>query len=87
MNEYDEIVLKTFLQQQYRLFSEEVASNMEEAEVFLEDCMAVVVRNLKEVREYFEEIGTDIADMDDRELAESAEVFAIPDGRYLVVEA
>lgn len=87
MNEYDETVLKTFLQQQSRLFPEEVASNMEEAEAFLEDCMAVVLQNLKEVREYFEELGTDIAQMDDRELAESAEVFEIPDGRYLVVEA
>ncbi len=87
MNEFDETVLKAFLQQQSRLFPEEVASSMEEAEAFLEDCMAVVCENLKEVREYFKEIGTDIAQMDDRQLAESAEVFAIPDGRYLVVEA
>lgn len=87
MNEFDETVLKAFLQQQSRLFPEEVASSMEEAEAFLEDCMAEVCENLKEVREYFKEIGTDIAQMDDRQLAESAEVFAIPDGRYLVVEA
>ena len=31
-----------------------------EAEAFLEDCMAVVVESLDEVREYFEENGTDV---------------------------
>lgn len=87
MNEFDETVLKAFLQQQSRLFPKEVASSMEEAEAFLEDCMAVVCKNLKEVREYFQETGADIAEMDDRQLAESAEVFEIPGGRYLVVEA
>lgn len=87
MNEYDEIVLKTFLKQQSQLFDEEVASSLEEAEAFLEDCMAVVCRNLKEVRAYFEEVGADISHMDDAELEEASEVFALPDGRYLVVEA
>ncbi len=87
MNEYDEIVLKTFLKKQSQLFDEEVASTLEEAEAFLEDCMAAVCRNIKEVREYFEEVGSDISDMDDNELEEAAEVFALPDGRFLVVEA
>lgn len=87
MNEYDEIVLKTFLKNQSQLFEEEVASSLEEAEAFLEDCMAAVCNDLKEVREYFEEVGADISDMDDRELEEASEVFAVPDGRYLVVEA
>lgn len=87
MNEYDEIVLNTFLKKQSQLFEEAVASSPEEAEEFLEDCMAVVLRNLKEVRAYFEEIGADIFQMNDEELEEAAEVFALPDGRYLVVEA
>lgn len=87
MNEYDEVVLDTFLKLQSQLFDEEVASNPEEAEVFLEDCMAVVLKDLKEVRDYFEEIGTDIASMSDHELQEAAEVFSLPDGRFLVVEA
>ena len=87
MNEYDEIVLKAFLRNQSQLFEEEVASSLEEAEYFLEDCVAVVCRDLKEVREYFEEVGADIAQMNDDELIEASEVFAIPDGRYLVVEA
>ena len=87
MDEYDEIVLKTFLKKQSRLFEEPVATNMEEAEEFLLDCMAVVCENMDEVREYFEESGADISQMDDDELEEAAEVFTLPDGRYLVVEA
>ena len=86
MNEYDEIVLKTFIKNQSQLFDEEVVSSPEEAEYFLEDCMAVVCSNLKEVREYFEEVGADIAQLDDHELEDASEVFALPDGRYLVVE-
>ena len=87
MNEYDEIVLDTFLKHQKQLFDEKVASNPEEAEVFLEDCMAVVLENIQEVRDYFEEIGADIASMSDNELLEASEVFSLPDGRFLVVEA
>ena len=70
-----------------QLLDERVASNMEEAEAFLEDCMAVVCKNLKEVRAYFEEEGADIAQMSDDDLEDASEVFALPDGRYLVVEA
>ena len=87
MEEYDEIVLSTFLRKQTQLFEEEVASNLDEAEAFLEDCMAVVCQNLGEVREYFKESGADIAQMDEDDLAEASEVFPLPDGRYLVVEA
>ena len=86
MNEYDEDVLEVFLAKQEQLFSEPVADSPEEAEAFLEDCMAVVVSSLKEVKDYFEEAGTDIAGMSDEELKEQSEVFAIPDGRFLIVE-
>ena len=41
MYEYDEECLKTFLKNQGQLFDEPVAESMEEAEAFLEDCMAV----------------------------------------------
>ena len=71
---------------QEQLFPEEVASSPEEAEEFLEDCMAVVCRNIKEVKDYFEEAGTDIAGMSDEEILEQSEVFAIQDGRFLIVE-
>ncbi len=86
MYEYDEEVLRVFLKKQLQLFDEPVAETREEAEAFLEDCMAVVVDSLDEVREYFEENGTDISDMSDEELEDASEVFAMPSGRYLIVE-
>ena len=45
-----------FLEKQLQLFDEPVAETLEEAEAFLEDCMAVVVDSLDEVRDYFEEM-------------------------------
>ena len=85
--EYDEICVKYFLEHQEQILREPVAETMEEAEEFLEDCMAVVCKNIKEVRAYFEEEGADIAGMSLEELTEASEVFALPDGRFLVVEA
>lgn len=86
MREYDDEVLQIFLDNQLQLFPEPVADTLEEAEYFLEDCMAVVCRNKKEVRQYFEEAGSDIAGMSDEELLDASEVFALTDGRYLIVE-
>ena len=86
MYTYDEECLKVFLKKQSQLFDEPVAESLEEAEAFLEDCMAVVVDSLEEVREYFEENGADIAEMSDGELEEASEVFALPSGEYLIVE-
>lgn len=84
--EYDEECLEIFLKNQLQLFSEEVASSQAEAEAFLEDCMAVVCENLDEVKEYFEESGMDISGMSNQEIEEAGEVFALSNGRYLVVE-
>ena len=86
MGEYNEKCLKTFLEKQEQLFDEPVAETEEEAEAFLEDCMAVVVESLAEVREYFEENGMDVDGMSEEELEEASEVFALPDGTYLIVE-
>ena len=86
MYEYDEECLKVFWRSSLQLFDEPVAETLEEAEAFLEDCMAVVVDSLDEVRDYFEENGADIAEMTDDELEEASEVFPVSDGRYLVVE-
>ncbi len=83
---YEEECLNTFLKKQLQLFDEPVAENLEEADAFLEDCMAVVVDSLDEVKEYFEENGTDISDMSEEELEEASEIFALPSGRYLIVE-
>ena len=46
MNEYDEVCLEYFLENQTKLFPEPVAETIEEAEEFLEDCMAVVCKNI-----------------------------------------
>ena len=86
MYEYEEACLRTFLKNQGQLFDEPVAETLEEAEAFLEDCMAVVVDSIKEVREYFEENGADVDGMSDEELEEASEVFALENGQYLIVE-
>ena len=84
--DYDEAVLQCFLENQLQLFPEEVAETEEEAEAFLEDCMAVVVNSAQEVLEYFEEEGIDVEQADEDTILEEAEVFDIGDGRYLIVE-
>lgn len=86
MEDYSEECLLTFLKNQKKLFDEPVAGTMEEAEAFLEDCMAAVVESIEEVREYFEESGADVDGMSDEELEDASEVFALPDGTYLIVE-
>ncbi|HJA65178.1 glyoxalase [Lachnoclostridium sp. An169] len=86
MGDYSEECLLTFLKNQKKLFDEPVAGTMEEAEAFLEDCMAAVVESIEEVREYFEESGADVDGMSDEELEDASEVFALPDGTYLIVE-
>ena len=86
MNEFDEECLNVFLENQSQLFEEAVAETLEDAEAFLEDCMAVVVENIDEVKEFLEEEGMDIQGLSDEEVEEGAEVFPIPDGRYLIVE-
>lgn len=84
MRAYDEDVLEFFLNNQTRLFDEEVATTLDEAEEFLEECMAQVVDSIDEVRDYFEEM--DLDGMSDEELEEASEVFKMPDGRYLILE-
>lgn len=86
MNEYSELCVQTFLKNQGQLYDEPVAESLEEAEAFLEDCMAVVVDSLEEVRQYLDESGMDVDGLSDQELLEASEVFAVPDGTYLIVE-
>ena len=87
MREFDDDVLECFLDNQLQLFPEEVAETLDEAEGFLEECMAVVVNSVDEVIEYFEEEGIDMEGAMDDEILEADEVFDIGDGRYLIVEA
>ena len=81
MHEYDDDVLECFLENQLQLFPEKVAENLEEAEEFLEECMAVVVDSVEEVIAYFEEEGIDIEGAMDDEILEADEVFDVGDGR------
>ena len=79
---YTEECINTFLEKQGQLFPQPVAESYEAAEAFLEDCMAAVVNSIAEVREYLE----DVDGMTDEELEDASEVFALPDGTYLIVE-
>ena len=87
MEEYSEECILTFLRNQGQLFDEPVAENYDEAEAFLEDCMAAVVDSIDEVRQYLDENGMDVEGLSDGELEEASEVFALPNGPYLIVEA
>ncbi len=86
MREFDDAVLECFLDNQKQLFPEPVAETLEEAEDFLEECMAVVVNSVDEVIEFFEDEGIDMEGAVDDEILEADEVFDIGDGRYLIVE-
>lgn len=86
MHEFDDEVLECFLENQLQLFPERVAETLEEAEDFLEECMAVVVNSAKEVIEYFEEEGIDMEGAEGDDILDADEVFDIGDGRYLIVE-
>ena len=48
--------------------------------------MAVVADSLRDVRDYFEENGMDTAGLTKEELLEQSEIFALPDGKFLIVE-
>ena len=85
--EFDQKVLKVFLNKQLQLFPQKVAETEEEAADFLEECMAVVVDSVKEVWEYFDEAGLDVEELYEQSILEAEEVFDIGDGRYLIVEA
>ena len=86
MHEFDDVVLQCFLDNQEQLFPESVADSLEEAEAFLEECMAIVVNSAKEVWEYFDEQGIDMEGADEEEILSADEIFDIGDGRYLIVE-
>ena len=80
---FDNKVINCFLDNQLKLFPEEVAVDADEAREFLEECFAVVVDSEDEVIEYFEEEGIDY---NPDTILEADEVFDIGDGRYLIVE-
>ncbi len=81
---YDKRVIDCFLANQLQLFPEKVAETPEEAREFLEDCFAVVLRSPKEVRKYFKD---EFIEAGEGDIMSASEVFAVGDGRYLIVEA
>ena len=87
MYQFDEECINVFLKNQKQLFDEPVAQSREEAEEFLEDCMACVLDSIQDVKDYLEENGMDIEGMTLHDIEEASEVFSLPSGRYLIVEA
>lgn len=82
--EYDKKVIDCFMKNQRQLFPQDVAETPEQAQDFLGDVFAVVVKSKREVRRYFRE---EVIDTEGKDPLEAAEVFDIGDGRYLIVEA
>lgn len=87
MREYDDAVLQCFIDKQLQLLPEEIAATLDEAEDFLEECMAVVVDSIDEVWDYFDEEGIDLEGQSKEEILGAPEVFEVGDGRYLIVES
>ena len=75
---YKKEYVQTFLEKQGQLFDEPVAEDFEEAEEFLEDCMAVVLDSLKDVKKYLDGMGADVEGISLKELEEESEVFKTP---------
>ena len=84
-NHIDECA-KIFLRDQKQLFDEPVAYDLEEAKEFLEDCMAVYCKDIKELREVMDDEGMDVSDLSNDELLEQLEVFRLDNGGYFFVE-
>ena len=85
MSEFDKMTVNYFMENQLQLFPEKVVDSYEEALEFLEDMCATVCKNKKEVLEYLDD-AMDITGMSEEEVLSQEEVFALPDGRYLIVE-
>ena len=79
-------MVKEFLRDQKQLFDEPVAYDLEEAKEFLEDCMAVYCKDIKELREVMDDEGMDVSDLSNDELLEQLEVFRLDNGGYFFVE-
>ena len=77
---------KIFLRDQKQLFDEPVAYDLDEAKEFLEDCMAVYCKDIKELREVMDDEGMDVSELSNDELLEQLEVFKLDNGGYFFVE-
>lgn len=79
----DEVCCKVFLKEQGKLFPKPVAESLEEAMEFLEEIMVQVFSSEKELKKYIEDEGIDL----EGDITDELEVFKLPDGRFLYVEA
>ena len=86
MDKHIDECAKVFLRDQKQLFDEPVAYDLEEAKEFLEDCMAVYCKEIKELREVMDDEGMDVADLSNEELLEQLEVFKLDNSGYFFVE-
>lgn len=86
MDKHIDECAKVFLRDQKQLFDEPVAYDLEEAKEFLEDCMAVYCKDIRELREVMDDEGMDVSDLSNDELLEQLEVFRLDNGGYFFVE-
>lgn len=86
MDKHIDECAKVFLRDQKQLFDEPVAYDLQEAKEFLEDCMAVYCKDIKELREVMDDEGMDVSDLSNDELLEQLEVFRLDNGGYFFVE-
>ena len=86
MDKHIDECAKVFLRDQKQFFDEPVAYDLEEAKEFLEDCMAVYCKDIKELREVMDDEGMDVSDLSNDELLEQLEVFKLDNGGYFFVE-
>lgn len=86
MDKHIDECAKVFLRDQKQLFDEPVAYDLEEAKEFLEGCMAVYCKDIKELREVMDDEGMDVSDLSNDELLEQLEVFRLDNGGYFFVE-
>ena len=86
MDKHIDECAKVLLRDQKQLFDEPVAYDLEEAKEFLEDCMAVYCKDIKELREVMDDEGMDVSDLSNDELLEQLEVFRLDNGGYFFVE-
>ena len=86
MDKHIDECAKVFLRDQKQLFDEPVAYDLEEAKEFLEDCMAVYCKDIKELREVMDDEGMDVSVLSNDELLEQLEVFRLDNGGYFFVE-
>ena len=86
MDKHIDECAKVFLRDQKQLFDEPVAYDLDEAKEFLEDCMAVYCKDIKELREVMDDEEMDVSELSNDELLEQLEVFKLDNGGYFFVE-